>query len=150
VAATLLAYARKHNVTRIIIGKPTHSRLRDRLGGSLVDTVIRGSGDIDVHVISGMPSERTAAVQRSRPRERAALRHYAWSALVVAVTLAVALMLRNVASLPDLEMLFLLAVIVNAIAFGRGPSILAAALGVTTSSSCRRSTRSTSRIGDTS
>ena len=37
VAGPLLAYARKHNVTRLIIGKPTHSRMLDRLRGSLLD-----------------------------------------------------------------------------------------------------------------
>jgi two-component system sensor histidine kinase KdpD len=38
-------------VTRIVIGKPTHSRLRDLVRGSLLDEVVRGSGEIDVHVI---------------------------------------------------------------------------------------------------
>lgn len=48
-----MGYARKHNVTRLIVGKPTHSRLRDRLRGSILDEVVRESGGIDVHVIAG-------------------------------------------------------------------------------------------------
>ncbi|MEY4580549.1 MAG: hypothetical protein RL701_5252, partial [Pseudomonadota bacterium] len=40
IAAGLLGYARRSNVTRIVIGKPTHSPLRDRLRGSLVDKVV--------------------------------------------------------------------------------------------------------------
>ena len=53
VSDEILGYAREHNVTRIVIGKPTHFRLRDRLRGSLVSRIVRGSGDIDVHFIGG-------------------------------------------------------------------------------------------------
>jgi two-component system sensor histidine kinase KdpD len=49
----ILNYARTRNITKIIIGKPTHPRWKDKIFGSLLDEVVRGSGDIDVHVISG-------------------------------------------------------------------------------------------------
>lgn len=130
VSGALLDYARKHNVTRLIIGKPTHSRLWDRVRGSLLDEVVRGSAEIDVHVISG------DAVHDAPPRSHAAssgrrpARDYIAATLLVAVTLGLALALRAFADLPDLEMLFLLAVMISAVGFGRGPSILAAALGV--------------------
>jgi two-component system sensor histidine kinase KdpD len=52
-ADTMLRWARRRNVTRILIGKPTHSRLRDLLSGSLLERLVRESGGIDVHVISG-------------------------------------------------------------------------------------------------
>ena len=61
VADALLQYARKHNVTRLIIGKPTHARWRDRLRGSLLNEVVRGSGDIDVHVIRGDSGDDASA-----------------------------------------------------------------------------------------
>lgn len=130
VSSALLEYARKHNVTRLIIGKPTHSRFWDRMRGSLLDEVVRGSGDIDVHVISG-DSTSEAPPHGAPPRGgRASGWHYVSAALLVAGTLAVAVGLRSLMDLPDLEMLFLLAVMVSAVWFGRGPSILAAALGV--------------------
>jgi two-component system, OmpR family, sensor histidine kinase KdpD len=130
IATALLHYARRHNATRIVIGKPTHSRFRDRLRGSLVDAVVRGSGDIDVLVISG-----DGGVEAPDPRERSAaehapVRHYVSAAALVGVTLGFSALLRGVANLPDLEMLFLLAVMVAAVWFGRGPSLLAAGLGV--------------------
>jgi two-component system, OmpR family, sensor histidine kinase KdpD len=130
VAAAVLAYARRHNVTRIVLGKPTHARLWDRLRGSLLDEVVRGSGDIEVHVIRGdedtTASPRSEGAQtRSRP-----LRPYLAALGLVAGTTAVAATLRALFQLPDLEMLFLLAVMVTAIGFGRGPSLFAAALGV--------------------
>ncbi|MBN1958691.1 MAG: universal stress protein, partial [Desulfuromonadales bacterium] len=57
VSQELLAYARSRNVTRIIIGKPTHPRWKDRLFGSVLDEVVRGSGEIDVYVITGETGE---------------------------------------------------------------------------------------------
>jgi two-component system sensor histidine kinase KdpD len=41
-AEEILAYAREHNVTRILVGKPTHPRWRDTLRGSLLDELVRG------------------------------------------------------------------------------------------------------------
>jgi two-component system sensor histidine kinase KdpD len=130
VAGPMLAYARKHNVTRLIIGKPTHSRMLDRLRGSLLDEVVRGSGDIDVHVISGDVApdaeERTASGSAQHPSTLP----YVWAVLVVAITTALGLTLRAVYPIPDLEMLYLLAVMIVASRFGRGPSMATAALSV--------------------
>ena len=63
IADELLAWARTHNVTRIVLGKPTHTWWRDRLRGSLLDAVVRGSGDIDVLALSG---DEDAPPPRSR------------------------------------------------------------------------------------
>ena len=129
VAESLLQYARKHNVTRIIVGKPTHSRLRDRLRGSLLDELVRGSGDIDVHVISG-DSGSDAPRNRGVERKYAPFEHYVSAALLVGATVLVSMVLREFLNLPDLEMLFLLTIMITAVWFGRGPSIFGAALGV--------------------
>jgi two-component system, OmpR family, sensor histidine kinase KdpD len=136
ISQALLDHARKHNVTRIVIGKPTHSRLLDRLRGSLLDEVVRGSDDIDVHVISGGEREepgggvgasRSSAAPR-RPGSPPG--HYLIAAGLVAITLGVTLATRAVLDLPDLEMLYLLTVMITALWFGRGPSVFAAALCV--------------------
>jgi len=55
---------------------------------------------------------------------------YLWSTLAVAATTGLAWLARHQLSVPDVEMLFLLAVSVAAAFFGKGPSLLAAALGV--------------------
>src|SRR5579859_168011 len=49
----LLTYARTRNVSKIVVGKPIKPRWRELLFGSVVDSVVRGSGMIDVYVISG-------------------------------------------------------------------------------------------------
>ncbi|MFO0547211.1 MAG: sensor histidine kinase KdpD [Polyangiaceae bacterium] len=130
VSEAILEYARKHHVTKIILGKPTHSRLRDFLRGSVLDEVVRGSGDIDVHVLSGLETSNGEPVQAAAPPAKPRdTRGYASAGLLVVATLLVALGIERLAPIPDVEMLFLLAVMLSS-RFGRGPSILAAALSV--------------------
>jgi two-component system sensor histidine kinase KdpD len=130
VADAVLSYARRHNVTRIVVGKPTHPRLRDRVRGSLLDSLVRGSADIDVHVIGGDAPTPTSARPAARVGAAEPGRSYLAAVAVVALATAVALGLRRLVDLPDPEMLFLLAVMVAATWFGRGPSLVAAALAV--------------------
>ncbi len=48
----VLEYAHRHNITKIIAGKPRQARWLEFVRGSLVDRLIRISGDIDIYVIS--------------------------------------------------------------------------------------------------
>lgn len=131
IPTALLGYARKHNVTRIVVGKPTHSRLRDRLRGSLLDEIVRGSDDIDVHVIHGEPDGAKPRPALELPAAPAPpLTAYLWAALLVALTSSLAAGVRAFLSVPDLEILFVLAVLVAAMQLGRGPAIFAAGCGV--------------------
>ena len=52
-ARLIVGFARQHNVTRIVIGKPVRRRMLDLFRGSPVDRLVRESGEIDVHVIKG-------------------------------------------------------------------------------------------------
>ena len=63
IAETLVDYARRHNVTKIIAGKPLRPRWRELLGGSVVDRVIKTSGAIDVYVISSGPPSDAPRIQ---------------------------------------------------------------------------------------
>lgn len=130
VSEALLDYARKHNVTRIVLGKPTHSRIRDRLRGSLLNELVRGSGDIDVHVISGLVADEPPPQEQAEVRGPILWERYGWAALFLAITTGFAGLLRRALSIPDVEMVYLLGVIVVAVRLGRGPSIFAAALAV--------------------
>jgi two-component system, OmpR family, sensor histidine kinase KdpD len=129
VSTTLLAYARDHNVTKILAGKPTHSHWRDLVQGALLDELIRRSGDIDVYVTSG----DSAAASPRPPRvfiRRSPLRSYLASVLVVGLAAGLAWLMSGHFQPWDLSLVFLLATVVVATRFGRGPSILAATLGV--------------------
>ncbi len=128
-AAEILAYAREHNVTKILVGKPTHPRWRDLLFGSLLDRVVRGSGDVDVYVITGEPE--------ARPRRRtvsAAPRspfHEFWrAALVVAAFALLGVVVFRFLTVTDVAMVQLLGVALVAARYGRGPSVFAALLSI--------------------
>ena len=47
VAETVVDYARQHNVTKIVVGKPLEPRWRQLLRGSVVNQIIRAGGPID-------------------------------------------------------------------------------------------------------
>ncbi|HEX7476615.1 MAG TPA: DUF4118 domain-containing protein, partial [Polyangiales bacterium] len=130
ISTALLEHARKHNVTRILIGKPTHPRLRDRLRGSLLDDLVRGSGDIDVHVISGDDGGAPAPEPPRKPQGRVELRNLVWTTLLVAAATAAAALVRGVLASPDTVMLYLLVIMIVAVRFGRRASLLAAASSV--------------------
>ena len=128
-AEAILSYAQRHNVTRLIVGKPTHSRLRDLVRGSLVEQLVRGSGGIDVHVISGDPRATVLPEDDDRPR-RSAWPDYFLAAELVAVATAIAAIADSFLALSDIVMVYLVAIIVAAVRVGRGPSVLAAMLSV--------------------
>jgi len=131
VPETILEHARRRNVTRIVLGKPRHPRWRDLLGGSLVDRVIRGSGDIDVNVISGDTEEGPDRAARAPAGATPGLGwELARAALIIAATTAFALAVKAVVDVPDIEMLFLLGVMIAAVTSGRVASVTAAALAV--------------------
>ncbi|WP_437901411.1 DUF4118 domain-containing protein [Sorangium sp. So ce124] len=129
VAGEVLRYARQHNVSKIVVGKPTHPRWKDFVYGSLLDDLVRQSGDIDVYVIQG-----TAEAQRpevgSPERRRVAPLAYALSAGVVALCTLVSWVMHPLSDLANLIMVYLLGVVFVASRFGRGPSVLASVLGV--------------------
>lgn len=130
VSAALLEYARAHHVTRILLGKPTHPRIRDLWRGSLLDEVVRGSGDIDVHVISGDAGEAKPSAPRPRPEGEVDAAGYLWASGLVVLTTGVAWLGRVLVAPSDLVMLYLLAIMLVAARLGRGPSLLAAGLSV--------------------
>src|SRR5450432_1756258 len=130
VASELLAFARQRNVSKIIVGKPARGRWHGRFKPSLVDEIVRRSGDIDVYVISGEPGAENVTPPRM-PVRSSKFPAYARSIVVVAaVTLLCGLLSRHVER-TNLVMLYLLGTVLIAVRFGRGPSVLAAVLSVT-------------------
>jgi two-component system sensor histidine kinase KdpD len=129
VSDAILRYARDHNVTRIVLGKPTHSRLMDRVRGSLLDEVVRGSGAIDVLAISGDdPVQEPPRPRRAPPS--IPFGELGWAALLVGLVTGAGMPLRNTLELADQVMLYLVAIMVVAMTSGRAAAVLASALSV--------------------
>lgn len=149
-----LTYARQHNITKIIAGKPLHPRWREWLRASIVDRLIRQSGPIDVYVISG--EAVTAPPSRGAwPRPTFSARYLHSLVLVVAATvigllidpplsharfaLWRAILIEGervglttwpapLVEPTNLAMIYLTIVVVAALTLGRGPAVLAAVL----------------------
>ncbi len=128
-AAETVRYGRSQNVTKIVLGKPTHPRWRDLLAPSFLEEVVRTSGDIDVYVISG---DEAAAPRRIEPKRAVATRPGPYLASVAAVVVAtvVAWVLFGQRQLADVVMVYLLGIVVVAMRFGYGPSLGAGILSV--------------------
>jgi two-component system sensor histidine kinase KdpD len=128
-----LNFARKRNVTKIIVGKPLHSVWRDLVFGSVLNDLIRRSGTIDVYVISGEatgtplpPVTQTLFRMRSPINWGLYLR-----AVIVVVVCAVLVSFMFPYFAPaNIVMVFLVGIVLVAVRYGRGPSILASLLSV--------------------
>jgi len=130
-AEEIVRYARAHNVTKILVGVSHHPRWIQLIHGSVVDRVIRASGDIDVYVISSATdAPRVSGARIDRPSPP--LTAYLYSAAVVGLVTGASALVRGVLAPTNLTMLYLLAVVIVALQWGRGPAALAAALGVAT------------------
>jgi two-component system sensor histidine kinase KdpD len=150
IAETVVDYARRTNITKILIGKPIYPRWRELLRGSVADQIIRASGPIDVHVISGVPNASAAAIgQISVGRFNPPWRRYVQSAALVVAGTALGALVHPFFSPTNLVMIYLLAVVLAAIYLGRGPSFLAAILSVLAFDYFFVPPRLTLKVGDT-
>jgi two-component system, OmpR family, sensor histidine kinase KdpD len=125
----ILAYARSRNVSKIVIGKPTRGFWQRLFLGSIVDALVRGSGEIDIYVISGEGTPAPAPRPRVRPRGGGALPYAAALAAVLASS-ALAFSMFPRFELSNIIMVYLLGVVIVSLRFGRVASALASILSV--------------------
>jgi len=129
VPETLLAYARRNNITKIIIGSPARPRWQQLLFGTVVDEIIRRSGTIGVYVLS----DERGPLQRGLPetwRPRSQPLRYLGAVLLVALITLISFPIHLRLEPTNLVMFYLLGVLAAAIYLGRGPALLTALLGV--------------------
>jgi two-component system, OmpR family, sensor histidine kinase KdpD len=129
VAEDLIRYAQSRNVTEIVIGKSLRSRWSGLWRGSIINELIRKSGNIDVYVINAEDDalQHTSKAPVYRPP---AVSAYLWSAGAVCVAAASAKALQLYLPLQDLSLVFLTAVLISAVTWGLLPSICASILSV--------------------
>jgi two-component system sensor histidine kinase KdpD len=128
---TIMEFARKNNITKVIVGKPLRPRWQELLRGSLVDQLIHRSGDIDIYVVTS--PDRPAIPPEENPlRLHSPLSRYLWSTLLVLTATVLGFLIGGRIEPTNLVMLYLLTVVIAAIYLGRGPAVLASLLGVLT------------------
>ncbi len=130
VSEALLEFAHQRNISKIVVGKPAHGRWRDRLRGSLLDEIVRGSGGVDVYIISGEREGEPQPVRPAAQRRAAKPIQYLWSAAIVLACTLVCQVMYGRFDRSNLIMVYLLGVAFVASRHGRGPSAAAALLSV--------------------
>ena len=125
----ILRTAREQNVTQIVVGKPAGGRVIELFqGGSVLNRLIRGSGQIDVLVVRAEDGKVSRRPLPSDHLWKMDWRAYAWAAGVVAGVTGLNAGLDLFAGVYALALTYLLAVVVLALFVGRGPVFLAATL----------------------
>jgi two-component system sensor histidine kinase KdpD len=122
-------FARKNNITKVVVGKPLKPRWQELWSGSIVDQLVHHSGHIDVYIISTeVEPKKIIAPQMFRPHRP--LGRYMISLGLVAVSTLLGVTIRGNLEPTNLVMLYLVSVVLSAVFLGRGPSLLAAIAGV--------------------
>jgi two-component system sensor histidine kinase KdpD len=131
-ARSVLAYAREHNITKIVVGKPQLTLWREWIRGAYVYELIRNCGDIDIYVISGESEEDSPhpALHASRLVPARSRLPYLWAVLAVACCTMLCWGLFQFLEATNLVMLYLACVVAVSLMWGRGPSIMASVLSV--------------------
>lgn len=130
IATTVIDYARRHNITRIIIGKTLRPRWQEYVFGSVVDQLIHYSGNIDVYVISSSEHEPQKLVDLDLLLPVTPPKDYLASLALVAAITVIGWLIKDFISPTNLAMLYLLAVVVIAFRRGLRPAIFTALIGV--------------------
>ncbi|PYE94834.1 two-component system sensor histidine kinase KdpD [Rhizobium sp. PP-F2F-G38] len=130
ISRELIAYAGANNFNHLIVGKSDRPRWREWYEGSITHDLIRNSGTISVHVMSGGGEEvaprgvRTAkAANRIKPKD------YVFSLAFVSVAVVTGILLDQALNVQNLALVFLMGVLASAVRGGLGPGLFASFLG---------------------
>jgi two-component system, OmpR family, sensor histidine kinase KdpD len=126
IAHALLDYARRNNVTQILIGKSERSRWFELLHGSVVRALMRDSGAISVTaVLAQSDAVVPKPVATTAVQDPNAWASYVWSALALAATVGVAWAANTLMhlALGSVGMFFLVPVLLSAVSFGLRPAL---------------------------
>ncbi len=126
----ILSFAREQNITLIMVWRQLKPRWKEILFGSLVDEIVRESGEINVHVVTASPYIRSQSKLlhplklTGKAREGLPWKIYGLSLLVVLLATTCSFLLEPYLEHSNLMMIYLLGIIIVAL-FGRiGASLL--------------------------
>lgn len=123
----LLRFARFENVTQIVIGRSRAGFLAGLFGLSLPQELMRRAEDIAVHLVAGKP-ERGAWVSSGISLASFPILPLFGAMVAVLAAVLIGIVLSSLATLPNLSMVFLMAVLFSAVSFGMWPAIAASFL----------------------
>ncbi|GAA4494418.1 sensor histidine kinase [Gluconacetobacter tumulicola] len=133
VATDALAYARTHNVTQIIAGRPTPLPWLDWVfpwaWRSTTGQLIQSDGQIPIHVVRAA-SDDEAELGAARPRAKRSIGPFLSGSGIIAMALGVAMALRQGLAVNNVSLVFLTGILWVAVAHGLWPSLWASVLAM--------------------
>jgi two-component system sensor histidine kinase KdpD len=125
----VIDHARKHKITKVIVGRPTRPRWREWLRGSFVDQLLRRNKEIDVYVVV---SEEMGKKEKSIPLPPTPVpwRSYLTSLMLVTGATILSGISSGFLTSTNIIMFYLLAVVVASLRLGFRPALLTALLSV--------------------
>ena len=124
-----MAYAQANNITQIVIGKSTRSRIFELLHGSVVRGLLRSCGNISVHVIAGeelakdvIPKKTVRTAEGVEPFDP---RPYIVALIVIALALGIGKLIQPYFGIENVDLVFITAVVGVAVRYGLWPSLAA-------------------------
>src|SRR5260221_5590460 len=121
--------ARQRNISQIVVGKPKRTAVQEFLsGGSMVNRLVRTSGDIDIFVVTGDETETTRRPLIAPPEIHSGPNQYLLVILVIGVAAAINYTLVDIIHYQAVALDLLLIVMILGLFVGRGPVLLAAGL----------------------
>jgi two-component system sensor histidine kinase KdpD len=131
--AELLRFAKFENVTQIVIGRSHGGFFSELFRRSLPHELVRRTQDIAIHLVTREAEANTPVrSQRWRANIASGPLSFIYATLAVAGALAVGELLTWLTPIPNLSMVFLLAVLITAMSFGIWPAIYASVLSFLT------------------
>jgi len=127
--AALLRYSKFENVTQIVIGRSRSGFFSELLRRSLPHELVRRTQDIAIHVVT-REAEALPPVRAWRGLDGLVLKPlpFLYATLAVIAALGAGELLTKLTPIPNLSMVFLLAVLFTAVSFGIWPAIYASVL----------------------
>ncbi len=126
----IVDFARKENITHIVIGKPKVRNLFTLFKlGNFINRLVRFSGDIDVYILGSDSGINDKYKYRaSLPSFTSSLNQYLTSALTVIITATVFFFIKELVGYQVVSFMLLFVVSILAFFLGTGPILLAATL----------------------
>ena len=123
----VLRFAKFENVTQIVIGRSQGRFLSELLHRSLPIELARRAQDIAIHLVTRQ-SEAAPPPLRRRAGSALAPLPFVYATLAIVAAVAIGKLLTALTPIPNLSMLFLVAVVLMAVNFGIWPAIYASVL----------------------
>jgi two-component system sensor histidine kinase KdpD len=131
VAEEIRKFARENNITRVVVGRPLHSRFSAFLKNSPVHRLLYAPEEFELQLITPLTEKKHVPAGAKGKIGINPWSYLTTAAMVLGITLLVSLLDRFL-NLPSLVFVYLIGTVASALRFGTGPSLFASVLSLLT------------------